>query len=144
MIETNQTVGLNLGGTIQQEITHASLICERFNLGKVRFCNSGTEANLHALAGARKFTAKSKVVVFYGAYHGAVLGFWDGVQDNGVDKEKWLIGQYNDLECARDLIERDDVAAVLVEGMQGAGGCISASKEFLQQIQDSARKVRKH
>jgi glutamate-1-semialdehyde 2,1-aminomutase len=117
------------------------LICERFKLGKVRFCNSGTEANLHALAGARRFTGKRKVMVFYGAYHGAVLGFWDGVQENGVDKDEWVIGKYNDVEGAKKLIEQEDIAAVLVEGMQGAGGCISGTSEFLFQLQMSAKKV---
>lgn len=81
-------------------------------------------------------------MVFYGAYHGAVLGFWDGVQANGVDKDDWVIGKYNDIEGAKKLIEQDDIAAVLVEGMQGAGGCISATKEFLFQLQTSAKKVR--
>ncbi|TVY36690.1 putative aminotransferase [Lachnellula occidentalis] len=141
LISTIQSIGLNLGATIQQENVHAKLICERFNLSKIRFCNSGTEANLHALAGARRFTGKRKVVVFYGAYHGAVLGFWDGVQENGVDKAEWVIGRYNDIEGAKHLIEQDDIAAVLVEGMQGAGGCISGTNEFLLQLQTSAKKA---
>jgi glutamate-1-semialdehyde 2,1-aminomutase len=67
--------------------------------------NSGTEANLHALAGARRSTGRRKVVVFTGGYHGSVLGFWDGVQENGVDKDDWIIGKYNDVEGAKDLIE---------------------------------------
>lgn len=110
-------------------------------MGKIRFCNSGTEANLHALAGARRFTGRRKVVAYAGGYHGAVLGFWDGVQENGVDKDEWVIGKYNDVEGAKKLIEQDDIAAVLVEGMQGAGGCISATDEFLMQLQESAKKV---
>ena len=96
---------------------------------------------MHALAGARKFTGKRKVVVFSGGYHGGVLGFWDGVQENGVDQHEWVIGQYNDVEGAKKLVEEDDIAAVLVEGMQGAGGCILGTKEFLMQIQESAKKV---
>ena len=130
-----------MGSTIAQEAAYAKLICSRFRLEKVRFCNSGTEANLHALAGARRFTGKRKVVVFSGGYHGAVLAFWDGVQENGVDKDEWVIGRYNDVEGAKNLIEHDDIAAVLVEGMQGASGCISGTKEFLLQIQESAKKV---
>tara|TARA_R110002060_G_scaffold24129_1_gene32723 strand:+ start:2155 stop:3318 length:1164 start_codon:yes stop_codon:yes gene_type:complete len=141
LINTINTVGLNLGSTIAQEAEHAKLICSRFGLDKVRFCNSGTEANLHALAGARHFTGKRRVVVFSGGYHGAVLGFWDGVQENGVDKHEWVIGKYNDVESAKVLIEQDDIAAVLVEGMQGAGGCISGTKEFLKQLQESSKKV---
>lgn len=96
---------------------------------------------MHALAGARRFTGKRKVVVFSGGYHGAVFSFWNGVQENGVDKDEWVIGKYNDLESAKAVIEKDDIAAVLVEGMQGAGGCIPGTREFLQQVQASAKKV---
>lgn len=141
LIGTIKEVGVNLGSTIAQEAVHAKLICSRFGLDRVRFTNSGTEANLHALAGARFFTGKRKVVVFKGGYHGGVLSFWDGVQENGVDKHDWIIGKYNDVLGTRKLIQGDDVAAVLIEGMQGAGGCISGSKEFLMQIQESAKKV---
>lgn len=141
LIDTITKVGLNLGSTIAQETAHARLMCSRFHLDKVRFTNSGTEANLHALAGARKLTGKRKVVVFLGGYHGGVLGFWDGVQENGVDRDDWIIGKYNDVEQAKKLIEKEDIAAVLVEGMQGAGGCIPGTKEFLLQIQESSKEV---
>ncbi|KAF8850793.1 PLP-dependent transferase [Acephala macrosclerotiorum] len=141
LISTINTVGLNLGSTIAQEAKHAKLICERFSLSKARFCNSGTEDNIHALAGVRYFTGKRKIVVFSGGYHGAVLGFWDGVQENGVDKHEWVIGRYNDVEGAKKLIDQDDIAAVLAEGMQGAGECIIGTNEFLMQIQESAKKV---
>jgi glutamate-1-semialdehyde 2,1-aminomutase len=70
-----------------------------------------------------------------------VLGFWDGVSPNGVDRDDWVIGRYNDVQGAKQLVENDDIAAVLVEGMQGAGGFIPGSAKFLLQIQESARKV---
>ena len=142
LIDTITNVGLNLGSTIAQEAEHANLICSRFHLDRVRFTNSGTEANLHALAGARKFTGRRKVVVFSGGYHGGVFGFWDGVQENGVDQHEWVVGRYNDVEGAQRLIEQEDIAAVLVEGMQGAGGAILGTEQFLLQIQKSAKKVR--
>ena len=82
-------------------------------------------------------------MVFTGGYHGAVLGFWDGVQVNGIDRDDFVIGRYNDIEGAKKLIESGDIAAVLVEGMQGAGGYILASQEFLTQIQESAKKASK-
>jgi len=53
-----------------------------------------------------------------------------------------VLGKYNDVAGAKNLIEgRGDIAAVLVEGMQGAGGCILGTKEFLVQIQKSSKKV---
>ncbi|KAK8221565.1 pyridoxal phosphate-dependent transferase [Phyllosticta capitalensis] len=140
--KTIADVGLSLGACTKQEVEYAKLLCQRFGLQRVRFCNSGTEANLHALAAACAFTGRRKVVVFEGGYHGAVLSFGHGVAANNVDKADWVVARYNDIESARKAVEETpDVAAVLLEGMQGAGGCIPASRDFLLAVQRAAAKV---
>ena len=53
-------------------------MCDRFGLERVRFTNSGTEANLLAITLARVFTKRPKVMVFDGGYHGAVFTFAGG------------------------------------------------------------------
>lgn len=142
LIKTIQEVGLNLGGTTISETKHAALICSRFGLDLVRFTNSGTEANLHAIAGARRFTGKRKIVVFTGGYHGGCYTFGDQPAENCVDMDQWIMAEYNDImDTKKKIEESEDVAAVLVEGMQGRGPCIVGTHEFLQQIQTSARKV---
>ncbi|ORY57272.1 pyridoxal phosphate-dependent transferase [Pseudomassariella vexata] len=143
IVSAFDNVGVSLGSTTIQEQKHASLICERFGLERLRFTNTGTEANLHALNGAKRFTGRRKVLVFSGGYHGAVLSFGDGkVAENNVDREEWVIGRYNDVDGAKRLIEETpELAAVLVEGMQGAGGCIRGTKEFLHTIQETTKKV---
>jgi glutamate-1-semialdehyde 2,1-aminomutase len=143
LISTIQNVGLNLGGTTTLETQHAALICSRYNLDRVRFTNSGTEANLHAIQGAKRYTGKQKVVVFTGGYHGGCFTFpGDKPAENCVDKADWIIAEFNDIENARRKIEEsDDVAAVLIEGMQGRGPCLVGTHEFLQQVQVSAKKV---
>lgn len=142
LISTIQNVGLNLGGTTTLESQHAALICHRYNLDLVRFTNSGTEANLHAIQGARRYTGKRKVVVFSGGYHGGCYTFGDEPAENCVDIHEWIIAEYNDIEdTKRKIEESSDVAAVLVEGMQGRGPCIVGTHEFLHQVQESARKV---
>ncbi|KAF2819896.1 PLP-dependent transferase [Ophiobolus disseminans] len=142
LISTIQNVGLNLGGTTTLETRHAALICERFKLDRVRFANSGTEANLHAIQGARKFTGKRKVVAFTGGYHGGCYTFGNGPAENCVDLEEWVMAEYNDVEDAKRKIEGGgDVAAVIVEGMQGRGPCIVGTSGFLKQVQESARKA---
>ncbi|EMC97575.1 hypothetical protein BAUCODRAFT_457847 [Baudoinia panamericana UAMH 10762] len=140
---TLDNVGLNLGATTRLEAQHARLICERFGLDLIRFTNSGTEANLHALQAARRFTGKRKVIVFTGGYHGAVFSFPDQhPAPNNVDLDDWIVAEYNNIEDAQLKIEESsDVAAVLVEGMQGSGPCIVGSDEFLHAIQSSARKA---
>ncbi|KAF2655043.1 PLP-dependent transferase [Lophiostoma macrostomum CBS 122681] len=143
LINTINNVGLNLGATTKLEAQHASLICSRFHLDRVRFTNSGTEANLHAIQGARRFTGKRKIVVFGGGYHGACFMFpEDAPAENVVDASEFIVAEYNDNEDTRVKIEESgNVAAVLVEGMQGAGPCIVGTHAFLHQIQESARKV---
>lgn len=65
---TINTTGLNLGSTIAEEWANAKLICSRFSLGKVRFCHSGNEGNLHALAAVRRVIEKRNVAVFTGGH----------------------------------------------------------------------------
>lgn len=143
LIDTIKNIGLNLGGNTGLETRHAQLICERFHLDRVRFTNSGTEANLHAIQGARRFTGKKKVVVFTGGYHGGCFTFiGDQPAENVVDRDDWIIAEFNDIEDTKKKIEEsDDVAAVLLEGMQGRGPCFVGSLDFLHQVQDSARKA---
>jgi glutamate-1-semialdehyde 2,1-aminomutase len=140
IIDTIDTVGLNLGANNAQEAEYAALLCSRFDIDRIRFCNSGTEANLHALAAARHFTKKRKIVVFSGGYHGAVLSFGGGrAAPNNVDLDDWIIARYNDIESAQMAIRKEGVAAVLLEGMQGAGGAIPATAEFMHAIQQTAK-----
>jgi glutamate-1-semialdehyde 2,1-aminomutase len=140
---TLKNSGVNLGATTQEETRFAELICDRFPaIEQLRFCNSGTEANLYAIAVARHVTSKRKVVVFEGGYHGGVLSFGHGIASSNVDINDWKLGQYNDVEGTMELLQNQtDVAAVIVEGMQGAGGCIPATEEFLKAIQTTAAKV---
>ncbi|KAM0459117.1 hypothetical protein ACHAO4_002508 [Trichoderma viride] len=135
-------VGLNVGATTPQEQLFARELCQRFGLERVRFTNSGTEANLHALAAARLITKKRKVVVFNKGYHGGVLIFWGGKPaPNNVDPDDWIIVKYNDLDAAVKAIQSEGVAAVLMEGMQGNGSCLCATPEFLTGVQDAAAKA---
>lgn len=131
-----------MGATTEQEQLFAKEICQRFDLEQIRLTNSGTEANLHAIQAAKLFTGKHKVVAFGGGYHGAVLGFKDGLPaPNAVDKNDWVMASYNDLDSAVKAIESEGVAAVILEGMQGSGGCIPGTPEFLKGIQEAAKKV---
>jgi glutamate-1-semialdehyde 2,1-aminomutase len=140
ILETIDNVGLNLGANNAKEAEYAALLCARFNLARIRFCNSGTEANLHALAAARHFTKKRKIVVFAGGYHGAVFTFPGGrAAVNNVDLDDWVIARYNDVDSAKEAIKQEGVAAVLLEGMQGAGGAIPASADFLHTVQKTAK-----
>src|SRR3984957_5463761 len=96
--------GINYGASNMVEARFARAVCERFGLERVRFTNSGTEANLLALSLARIFTRRPKVLVFDGGYHGAVFGFAGGGSPINAPFD-YVVGSYNDLEGTRALIE---------------------------------------
>ena len=133
--------GLNLGGPNRWEAELAQLMCQRFpSLEKVRFCNSGTEANLYAITAARACTGRSHILVFDGAYHGGVLSF---VSNNPMRAPfPFVIAQYNDLEGTAELISRhrDELSAVLIEPMIGSGGGISADRAFLALLREETQR----
>lgn len=125
--------GIALGGPNGYDAALADLLCARFpSIDQVRFCNSGTEANLFALLTARALTGRTHVLVFDGAYHGGCLAFDEHPSELNAPFP-FLRGRYNDADRAAVLIERhaSSLAAVIVEPMVNAGGCIPASREFL-------------
>lgn len=132
--------GLNIGGITKHEGEFAQLLVGRFPaLEKIRFTNSGTEANLMALATARIVTGREKILVMRGGYYGGVLSMAPtSVRTNAP--YDFLYGSFNDLtKTEQAYAESDgDLAAIIVEPMMGAGGCIPADKEFLQGLNDMA------
>lgn len=64
--------GVVLGGPTGVETELAEELCGRVeSLDRVRFCNSGTEATLHAVRLARGFSGRAKLAKFEGGYHGS-------------------------------------------------------------------------
>jgi glutamate-1-semialdehyde 2,1-aminomutase len=132
--------GVNLSGHTALEAALARIICERFpSIELVRFTNSGTEANLMALAAAISFTRRRKIIVFDGAYHGGVLSFARGGSPVNVPHE-FVVSTYNDVDRTLELVDahRAELAAILIEPMIGSGGSIPADAEFLQALRRAA------
>ena len=131
--------GIGFGASNMTEAKFARAVCERFGLQRVRFANSGTEANLLALSVARIFTRRQKIMVFHGAYHGAVFGFAGGGSRVNVPFE-YVVAPYNDIERTRALVT-EDLAAVILEPMIGSGGCIPASPAFLHMLRHQTERT---
>ncbi len=132
--------GIVLGGPNPIEARLAALICKRIpSIERVRFCNSGTEANLLALSTARAVTGRPRVLAFAGAYHGSLLTFAGAGSPLNAPFD-WLLAPYNDIDATRALIERhaDAIAAIIVEPMMGASGCIPGTPEFLAGLRAAA------
>ncbi len=131
--------GISFGASNMTEARFAKAVCERFGLERVRFTNSGTEANLLAISVGRIFTRRRKVLVFNGGYHGAVFGFAGGGSPINAPFE-YVVAPYNDIEATRALIT-DDLALVILEPMIGSGGCIAATGPFLRMLRAETQRV---
>jgi glutamate-1-semialdehyde 2,1-aminomutase len=124
--------GWSYGGVHTDEVRFAEAIVERFpSVEQVRFTNSGTEANLMAVQLARHHTGRDRVVVCDLAYHGGLLYFGHGGEALLAPFDFRRI-TFNEI-AGVDAVD-DTVAAVLVEPMMGAAGCIPATDEFLDAL----------
>jgi len=132
--------GLTLSGHTMVEGPFARAVSARFpSMELLRFTNSGTEANLLALATAVLHTGRRRILVFDGGYHGSVLSFHHALHSGGEPLNvpyDFVVGVFNDGQGTQGLIRRhaDDLAAVLVEPVLGSGGCIPADREFLAML----------
>jgi len=104
-------------------------------------CNSGAEANENALKLASFATGRRKVVAFRGAFHGrtslAVAATDNPKIAAPVNQTDHVIFlPFDDMAALEDCFVKqgDDIAAVIVEGIQGVGGIRVASTGFLQKI----------
>ncbi len=132
--------GIVFGGPNLHEIELAGILCSRFaSLEKVRFTNSGTEANLMALGAARAHTGRDKILVMEGAYHGGVLYMAPYAARVNVPFD-YVYGVYNNLErtLAAAKGQEHEIAAILLEPMAGGGGGIVSEPAFLQGLRDFA------
>ncbi|QNE40925.1 aminotransferase class III-fold pyridoxal phosphate-dependent enzyme [Hymenobacter sp. NBH84] len=99
-------------------------------------CNSGAEANENALKLASFHTGKSRVVAFKGAFHGRTSG-----AVAATDNPK-IVAPFNanhavsflpyDLAEVEQALQAGDVCAAIIEPIQGVGGIIMPSDDFLR------------
>ena len=125
--------GWSYGATSEPETVFAEAVVARYpSIEQVRFTNSGTEANVMALMTARYATARDKVVVFDHGYHGGPLYFGAAGAPLRIPFD-YVVLPYNDAPAAEAAFARhgSEIACVLVEPMQGSGGCIPGDPDFL-------------
>ncbi|MGA8654995.1 MAG: aspartate aminotransferase family protein [Chthoniobacterales bacterium] len=108
------------------------------HLNAVFFCNSGTEAIEGAIKFARAATGRPRVVSLHGGYHGLSYGslsvtgisnFREGFGPFLVDTEQVRLG---DLESLERILRKRDVAAFLIEPVQGKGVKFPKDDFFVQ------------
>ncbi len=101
--------------------------------------NSGAEANENALKLASFHTNKKRVVAFSEAFHGRTSGAV-AITDNPSVQAPFNKGHevtflpLNNIDAVVAEIDKGDVAAVIIEGIQGVAGIFLPTDEFLQQL----------
>ncbi len=134
--------GVVLGAPNRWEGLLAEQVCNRFaSIDKVRFTNSGTEANLMAIGAARAFTGKDRIMVMESGYHGGVLYFPSGGVSALNAPFDIARAPFNDIEGSLAILKanRSELAAVLVEPLMGAGGSIPARRAYLDALRQFTR-----
>src|ERR1041384_4390320 len=117
----------------------AQRIVKHLAPGKLFLCNSGEEADEGLFKLARKFghdEGRFEIITTFNSFHGRTLA---GIAATGQEKVKkgfepsvpgFRHVPYNDLGAVRAAIS-PATAAVLIEGIQGEGGIMPASREYL-------------
>jgi acetylornithine/N-succinyldiaminopimelate aminotransferase len=121
---------------------------------KVFFCNSGTEAAEAAIKIVKKYnndkkTGAYKFLSFANSFHGRTIG---ALSATGQDKYKtafaplpdWFeFATYNDADALQKILKKPEIAAVIIECIQGEGGVIVPSEEFLTRLSALLKKYKK-
>lgn len=127
-----------------ENVKLAARLTRATHMDRVFFCNSGTEALEACLKLARRHyfakgeTERFRVVAFEGSFHGRTLGALAATGQKAYREGFGPLGgvthvPYGDIEAVRNAVGAD-VAAILVEPVQGEGGVVPAPVGFLKAL----------
>lgn len=130
---------------LQKEL--AEKLCELSGLNDyfLFLVNSGAEANENALKLASFHTGKDRVMAFHGAFHGRTSGAV-AVTDNPKivapfnSHHNVTFVDLNDAEAVERELSKGDVAAVIIEGIQGVGGIKIPNDQFMRDLRELTKK----
>ncbi|NWG11139.1 glutamate-1-semialdehyde 2,1-aminomutase [Candidatus Bathyarchaeota archaeon] len=143
--------GTHYGTSHELEIALAEQVRKMVPTAEMtRFANSGTEANMYATRLARAYTGRSKIAKFEGGWHGGYDALHVGVKHPfdlpesagltaGATQDTILL-PFNDLEGVQKRLKNKEIASIIIEPVLGAGGGISAEKEFLNGLREYCNK----
>lgn len=121
----------------------AKVLCERTGMKKVFFSNSGAEANECAIKAARKYSAEKKggdcytIVTLKNSFHGRTLTTLAATgQEHFHELFQPLTPGFvhvdpEDIEGLTRLVKEQSIAGIMLECVQGEGGVIALSREFV-------------
>ncbi len=126
----------------------AKRLCQLTGMENVFFCNSGAESVEAAIKIARKYGHQRdfkipKIIVMTNSFHGRTIG---AMSATGNMNSHEMFGpvidgliriEFNDIEAFKNAVhDNRDIAAVLMETIQGEGGIVSCDKEYLKTVRD--------
>ncbi len=127
-------------------VTLAEMLCNRTGMKKVFFSNSGAEANECAIKVARKYAADKKgaeyntIITLKNSFHGRTI---TTLAATGQDvfhtdflplTDGFVYCEANNCEELENLVKTNKVAAIMFETVQGEGGVLPLTDEFVSKI----------
>lgn len=143
-------MGSSFGLPTKMEVELAELITKCCpSIEKVRLTTSGTEATMSAVRLARAYTGRNKILKFEGCYHGHSDSLLvksgsglltDGYQDSngitdGVLKDTMTV-PFGNIEAVKNVLEKKDIACLIMEPVPANMGIISPDLEFLKAVRE--------
>jgi len=134
----------------EPQIILAQMLVELSCGDKVFFANSGAEVNEGAIKLAVKYfkeqnKEKHKIIYMKNSFHGRTIGTLAATGKYKYQKDylpilpKFKQAIFNDLNSVKEAVD-DQVAAIMVEPIQGEGGINIASKEFIEGLRELCNK----
>ena len=137
-IRRQTDLGTCFSGPAEVQLRYARHLVERIgSIERVRFTNSGTEAVMMAVRGARRFTGRRKIARLEGGYHGTSEDVM------GHEHPDLVVLPADDLKAAVTTLQRlgGEIAALLVEPVQGSAGMLPLDAAFLRGLRDATRRL---
>ena len=128
----------------------AKALCEKTGMKKVFFGNSGAEANECAIKVARKYSAEKKgedcytILTLVNSFHGRTLTTLAATGQDHFHKlfqpltPGFIHVPANDIDALKTAVENVKIAGIMLECVQGEGGVLPLTKEFIQAAQQLA------
>ena len=128
----------------------AEMLCRRTGLKKVFFSNSGAEANECAIKVARKYAAEKKgaeyntIITLKNSFHGRTVTTLAATGQEIFHKvflpltEGFVYAEANNTADLKQKVSENKVAAIMFEPVQGEGGVMPLTKEFVSAIAEIA------